>query len=104
MGVLPRFLKGGEMMPTKLDPGILDDPTLKELLARPEVLLALRRLTAAATELMTPESVTELLSIHRRTLDLYIAKGILKPVRIRGSRLLRFRRQDVLDLLEPVVK
>jgi excisionase family DNA binding protein len=97
-------MKGGASMTTKFDFALLDDPTLKELLARPDVLRALRQLTAVTNELMTPEGVTELLSIHRRTLDLYIAKGILKPFRIRGSRLLRFRRQDVLNLLESTGK
>jgi excisionase family DNA binding protein len=55
----------------------------------PEVWLSLKQ---AATEI----------EVARSTLRGYIRKGLLPVRRIRGSRLLRIRRTDLLNLLEDV--
>ncbi len=69
-----------------------------------DVLEAVSLLQGASGEFLDREEVATLLKVSLRTVDGYIAKGLLQPLRIKRSRLVRFRRQDVLDLLQPIVK
>jgi hypothetical protein len=96
-----RFRKGGVNVGTKLDDeraGL----TLSEMLRDPAVLAALQTIKAVSSEYIGRDEVAQILGIHVRSVDNYCQKKILRPLRIKGSRLVRFRRQDVLDLLESV--
>lgn len=54
-----------------------------------------------APEVLTAKQAKEFLQISDSTLRRYIRKGKLKAYRLAGERDLRFRREDVLALLEP---
>ncbi len=50
--------------------------------------------------LLTPQEVAELLRVTPRTVNRYAADGRLRRVKI-GQRLSRYRREDVLVLIDP---
>lgn len=54
-----------------------------------------------ATEVLTAKQAKDFLQISDSTLRRYIRKGKLKAYRLAGERDLRFRREDLLALLEP---
>ncbi|HEY2181327.1 MAG TPA: helix-turn-helix domain-containing protein [Solirubrobacteraceae bacterium] len=51
-------------------------------------------------ELLTPTEVAQLLRITPRTVNRYAVDGRLQRVKI-GERLSRYRREDVLALIDP---
>ena len=59
---------------------------------------------AVTTDLMTAAQVAELLQVHYNTVYRWVDEGHLKGFRLPGGRGLRFRRADVLALLEPEEK
>lgn len=48
---------------------------------------------------LSPAETSECLRVTDRTVRNYVARGILPAYRISGSRLVRFRREDVEALL-----
>lgn len=54
-----------------------------------------------APEVLTAKQAKALLQISHSTLRRYIRKGKLKAYRLAGERDLRFKREDLLALLEP---
>ena len=54
-----------------------------------------------APEILTAKQAKDFLQISDSTLRRYVRKGKLKAYRLAGVRDLRFRREDVLALLEP---
>ncbi|MBI3948460.1 MAG: helix-turn-helix domain-containing protein [Armatimonadetes bacterium] len=54
-----------------------------------------------APEVLTAKQAKAFLQISDSTLRRYIRKGKLKAYRLAGERDLRFRREDLLALLEP---
>ncbi|HOJ21762.1 MAG TPA: helix-turn-helix domain-containing protein [Armatimonadota bacterium] len=52
-------------------------------------------------EVLTAKQAKDFLQISDSTLRRYIRKGKLKAYRLAGERDLRFRREDLLALLEP---
>ncbi|HHX40984.1 MAG TPA: helix-turn-helix domain-containing protein [Armatimonadetes bacterium] len=54
-----------------------------------------------APEVLTAKQAKDFLQISDSTLRRYIRKGKLKAYRLAGERDLRFRREDLLALLEP---
>lgn len=53
-------------------------------------------------EFLTPAAAAQLLGISLSTLRLRIRRGEVKAYRLRRSRLIRLRHEDVVALLEPV--
>ena len=47
---------------------------------------------------MTKQEVAHLLSVSVRTVDRYLADGILVGVKLPGGHTVRFRREDVDDI------
>ena len=47
-------------------------------------------------ELMTAAEVTDLLRIHRRSLDRYVARGLISKIKIAGA--VRFSKEEVRKL------
>jgi excisionase family DNA binding protein len=64
----------------------------------------LRALIGDNKEFLTREEISELYGVHLRTVDNFINRGILIPLQVKGSRLVRFRRKDVIAAMEPVRK
>jgi hypothetical protein len=61
---------------------------------------ALRLVVGAEREFLTAREVQYMLQISPRTLVNYDRRGILPGYRIKTSRLLRYKREDVLKLIE----
>lgn len=53
-------------------------------------------------EFLTPAAAAQLLGISVSSLRGRIRRGEVRAYRLRRSRLLRLRREDVVDLLEPI--
>ena len=51
-------------------------------------------------ELFTLEEACEMLKVHPNTLRQWDAKGILPAIRIGEKRIRRYRKEDILKLLE----
>ena len=51
-------------------------------------------------ELFTLEEACEMLKVHPNTLRQWDAKGILPAIRLGEKGLLRYRKEDILKLLE----
>lgn len=56
--------------------------------------------TSQIPELLTLKETCELLKVHRNTLRLWDKKGILKAVRFGSRRDRRYKKDDVLKLIE----
>lgn len=54
----------------------------------------------AIPELFTLEEACEMLKVHPNTLRQWDAKGILPAIRIGEKRIRRYRKEDILKLLE----
>ena len=54
-----------------------------------------------ALEVLTAKQAKDFLQISDSTLRRYIRKGKLKAYRLAGERDLRFKREDLMALLEP---
>ena len=56
---------------------------------------------ATVKELLSPDDAAEFLSVHTQTVRGYIRSGKLPAHRLAGERVVRIRREDLLELLEP---
>lgn len=54
--------------------------------------------TADENEVLTPQEVTQVFKISRRTLWAWDAKGLLRPIKI-NRRVIRYRKADVAALI-----
>jgi excisionase family DNA binding protein len=52
-------------------------------------------------EFITRAESADILKIEIRTLDRWVQKGRLRAYRVPGSRLIRFKRKEVMALLQP---
>ena len=87
-------------MPAKTSPR---GPSLADLLAEIDVVAALRAIgKPAVDEFVSRAQVAEMFGVTLRTVDKYVARGLLVPLRVPTSRLTRFRKRDVVDLLRPI--
>ena len=78
---------------------------LADLLGQIDIRTALEALgKGESDEFITRKQVADMLSVTPRTVDIYVQRGLLTPLRIRTSRLTRFRKRDVIALLQPIVK
>jgi hypothetical protein len=76
--------------------------SIEKLLHKQDLIAALRVLGNASTEFVTRGQAITILGVSVRSIINYETRGWLKPYRIRGSRPVRYRRHDVIALLEPV--
>jgi hypothetical protein len=94
-------------MPTKTSPPV---PSAAEILREIDLVAALRALAKAESEeFITRADAGKLLGVGVRTIDKYCVRidkycvrGLLVPLRVPTSRLTRFRKRDVLELLQPI--
>jgi excisionase family DNA binding protein len=62
-----------------------------------------RRRRRKACEYLTPEEAAEAFGIHVQTMRGYIRSGRLPAFRVAGERVIRIRREDLEQVLEPLV-
>jgi hypothetical protein len=87
-------------MPTKTS---LPVPSVADLLKEIDLVAALRALgKPESEEFVTRAEAAAMLGVGVRTVDKYCVRGLLVPLRVPTSRLTRFRRRDVLNLLQPI--
>ena len=60
--------------------------------------------TATLEEFVNCKEGSQLIGVGERTLINYANRGLITTYRLRSSRLLRFRKSDLLKLLEVVKK